>query len=82
MRRFEFWFCILALSVSGISSAAYGQSFGVELHNTLMPASGGMGGAGAEGFGEGGAKLVHETQLLYGLKARLSEQDGWRPESV
>ncbi|MDA1054831.1 MAG: transporter [Planctomycetota bacterium] len=37
------------------------------------------GGSGAEGFGEG--KLVYESQLLYGLKARLSDQDGWRPES-
>ena len=37
------------------------------------------GGSGGNGFGEG--TLVHETQLLYGLKARLSEQDGWRPES-
>ncbi len=28
-----------------ISGPVYAQSFGVELHNTLMPASGGMGGA-------------------------------------
>jgi len=29
---------------TGIAGEALGQSFGVELHNTLMPASGGMGG--------------------------------------
>ena len=47
MRRVKFWlygvaFCACSI---GVSTAAYGQSFGVELHNTLMPASGGMGGA-------------------------------------
>ena len=35
--------CSLA-ALSGFASQAFGQSFGVELHNTLMPASGGMGG--------------------------------------
>ncbi len=30
--------------LGGASQQVYGQSFGVELHNTLMPASGGMGG--------------------------------------
>ena len=39
------------------------------------------GGSGAEGFGEEGGKLVRESQLLYGLKVRLSDQDGWLPES-
>ncbi|MCU0718215.1 MAG: hypothetical protein MUC83_00810, partial [Pirellula sp.] len=32
------------LMAAGSSSVSYGQSFGVELQNTLMPASGGMGG--------------------------------------
>jgi long-chain fatty acid transport protein len=32
------------LLISQFSELAYGQTFGVELHNTLMPASGGMGG--------------------------------------
>jgi long-chain fatty acid transport protein len=36
-------FLVLALAM-GSASTARGQSFGVELHNTLMPASGGMGG--------------------------------------
>lgn len=39
------------------------------------------GGSGAVGFGDEPEKLVHESQLLYGLKARLSDQEGWRPES-
>lgn len=37
------------------------------------------GGQGAEGFGAG--QLVQETQLLYGIKARLRNQDAWLPES-
>ena len=36
-------FAVILLATSS-SSVSYGQSFGVELHNTLMPASGGMGG--------------------------------------
>ncbi len=43
MRRFAF--CLMAV-VGCVASTnrAPGQSFGVELHNTMMPASGGMGG--------------------------------------
>jgi hypothetical protein len=37
------------------------------------------GASGAEGFGK--EELVRESQLLYGLKARLSDQAGWLPES-
>ncbi|MBI2478492.1 MAG: hypothetical protein HYV60_07590 [Planctomycetia bacterium] len=44
MRRFWLLFGALTGCVSGFNAATYGQSFGVELHNTLMPASGGMGG--------------------------------------
>jgi hypothetical protein len=46
-----------------------------------------VGGEGAEVSGGGGIEhlegshLVRETQLLYGLKARLSEQHSWLPES-
>jgi long-chain fatty acid transport protein len=38
---------ILSASIflAGMSRQVTAQSFGVELHNTLMPASGGMGGA-------------------------------------
>jgi long-chain fatty acid transport protein len=40
-----FPFFVFTLAVlTGSASSAFGQSFGVELHNTLMPASGGMGG--------------------------------------
>ena len=41
-------FCALAclvLSHSATENRAFGQVFGIELHNTVMPASGGMGGA-------------------------------------
>lgn len=43
MRHIGFRFLMLAF-VAGGASTALGQSFGIELHNTLMPASGGMGG--------------------------------------
>jgi hypothetical protein len=42
MGRFGRLLYTLAFCVSGIGTAGFGQSFGVELHNTLMPASGGM----------------------------------------
>jgi long-chain fatty acid transport protein len=34
----------LVLCLTGLQSEARAQTFGIELHNTLMPASGGMGG--------------------------------------
>jgi len=46
-----------------------------------------VGGAGAEVSGGTeadeikGSGLVRESQLLYGLKVRVTEQDRWRPES-
>lgn len=41
----KYWICLFCLSAMMLASqVAFGQSFGVELHNTLMPASGGMGG--------------------------------------
>jgi long-chain fatty acid transport protein len=44
MRLFRLHLYALAICISGAGAAAYGQSFGIELHNTMMPASGGMGG--------------------------------------
>lgn len=46
MRKFFFWSLCAAALVSGLytARAANAQSFGVELHNTLMPASGAMAG--------------------------------------
>src|SRR5436190_9815728 len=43
MRRFGLAACAVAFFLSGWQTAL-GQSFGPELNNTLMPASGGMGG--------------------------------------
>ncbi|MBC8113846.1 MAG: transporter [Candidatus Saccharimonas sp.] len=46
-----------------------------------------VGGEGADGSGAGGTEglegggLVRESQLLYGLKLRLTEREQWRPES-
>ena len=46
-----------------------------------------VGGKGADVSGAGGTEalegggLVRESQLLYGLKLRVTEQDRWRPES-
>jgi long-chain fatty acid transport protein len=44
MRRFVFFLLLVALTFYNIQPTAFGQSFGVELHNTMMPASGAMGG--------------------------------------
>ena len=43
MRAIIAFLLFVVLAISG--GDAYGQTFGVELHNTLMPASSGMGGA-------------------------------------
>ena len=43
MHRVGFYFLVLATCI-GLSRESFGQSFGVELHNTLMPAAGAMGG--------------------------------------
>ena len=46
-----------------------------------------VGGEGADVSGAGGTEslegggLVRESQLLYGVKLRVTEQDHWRPES-
>jgi len=37
------------------------------------------GGSGGEEFAS--AELLRESQLLYGIKTRVSDQDGWIPES-
>lgn len=37
--------CVAIVALWAAGNTAFGQSFGVELHNTLMPASGAMGGA-------------------------------------
>src|SRR5688572_30824718 len=45
MPRLSFTASLLAIALLAAASTAHAQSFGVELHNTLMPASGGMAGA-------------------------------------
>lgn len=42
--RHLFWFCVAVLGIWCLSHQAHGQSFGVELHATMMPAAGGMAG--------------------------------------
>ena len=47
LSRFKIQFAVIAACCAGLvanSADIHAQSFGVELHNTLMPASGGMGG--------------------------------------
>ena len=46
-----------------------------------------VGGAGRLVSGNGGAvfetaTIERESQMLYGVKAAVSEQDGWRPRSA
>jgi len=44
MRLITYGSLALCLLVVSVNSVSYGQSFGVELQNAMMPASGGMGG--------------------------------------
>ncbi|QDU28873.1 Outer membrane protein transport protein (OMPP1/FadL/TodX) [Anatilimnocola aggregata] len=53
----------------GVTATASGQSFGVELHNTLMPASGAMGGVSI-------ARPQDLTSALNGNPATLSQFKG------
>ena len=41
---------LVGLSVLIVPSVVRGQSFGIELHNTLMPAAGAMGGVSIAGL--------------------------------
>jgi long-chain fatty acid transport protein len=71
MRRFAAPFAgvVLLLTTLLATRGAHAQSFGIELHNTLMPASGGM----------GGVSLARPQDLLSGLNgnpATMSQFDG------
>jgi len=61
--------CIAASSMLGLESQSYAQSFGVELHNTLMPASGGMGGVSI-------ARPQDLTSAINGNPASLTQYRG------
>ena len=62
--------CIaLALCIIFFESEARAQSFGVELHNTLMPASGGMGGAST-------ARPQDLTSAIHANPATLTQYQG------
>jgi long-chain fatty acid transport protein len=62
---------VVGLSANGPS--AFGQSFGVELFNTLMPASGGMGGTSI-------AQPQDALSAMHGNPAALSQFEGTRFE--
>jgi long-chain fatty acid transport protein len=62
-------FCALVASLGGLTQCAWGQSFGTELHNTLMPASGGMGGVSI-------ARPQDVTSALNGNPASLTQFRG------
>src|SRR6056297_2807626 len=68
MRCFAVYRLGLAIVV-GSAATACGQTFGVELHNTLMPASGGMGGVSI-------AKPQDLTSALNGNPAALTQFRG------
>ncbi len=68
MRRFT-WAWALAASLAGASHEAWAQSFGTELHNTLMPASGAMGGTSI-------ARPQDLTSSLNGNPATLTQFRG------
>lgn len=43
---------------------------------------GGISGSDAPGIGEETSQRTEESRLLYGFKAQITEQEGWKPESV
>lgn len=45
MRSLSVWMIVVGLTLAGVQTAS-GQTFGIEAHNTLMPAAGAMGGVG------------------------------------
>ena len=61
--------CCAVGSVVGLESQSYAQSFGTELHNTLMPASGGMGGVSI-------ARPQDLTSAINGNPASLTQYRG------
>ena len=63
------WFAVVAVSVLTSAPAALAQVFGVETHNTLMPASGAMGGASI-------ARPQDATSAINGNPASLSQYRG------
>lgn len=63
------WVWALTASLVGVSQSAWGQSFGTELHNTLMPASGAMGGTSI-------ARPQDLTSALNGNPATLTQFRG------
>lgn len=67
MRRLAFFLVVLASAAP--TSVASAQTFGVELHNTLMPASGAMGGAST-------ARPQDLTSALNGNPATLTQFRG------
>jgi len=65
-------FAIAAVAVTvglGMFSQAFAQTFGIELHNTMMPASGGMAGASV-------ARPQDLQSAIYGNPATLSQFRG------
>ncbi|MDX1962251.1 MAG: hypothetical protein SFX18_03795 [Pirellulales bacterium] len=68
MRWLTLWGGVL-LALHGAATGARAQSFGVELHNTLMPASGGMGGVSI-------AQPQDLTSAINGNPAALTQFQG------
>src|SRR6516164_1540119 len=64
---------VLVVGLSANAQSAFGQSFGVELFNTLMPASGGMGGTSI-------AQPQDALSAMHGNPAALSQFEGTRFE--
>jgi len=62
---------VFALGLLAAAQSAFGQTFGVELFNTLMPASGGMGGASI-------AQPQDALSAMHGNPAALSQFEGTR----
>jgi long-chain fatty acid transport protein len=66
--RPAFYLFVIAIALS-TSSSVFGQTYGIELHNSLMPASSGMGGASF-------TQPQDIQSAIYGNPATLTRIDG------
>ena len=60
---------IYALSVFAIGSSCHGQGYGIELHNNVMPASGGMAGTSI-------SRPQDNLSAIYGNPATVTQYEG------
>lgn len=72
---------LLRYGLTDIFEIQFGANYEVGGEPNLVSGGGGEGLRESGGAGAGG-ELEEEAKLFYGLKTRLTDQEGWRPESA